>query len=188
MRATGPLCVLHSNATLSVNAFSYIAACNICICLEQWNRVERLTGPGQRSLFPSRAGSRPFQSSSATPNWPPRFPPSHPSNLQTDIWIRSDPHMKLQLSRMMCLFFCPVRGVRRGAPTRPRHRPLRSSVRFPLAFSFISRPSARSFLKSGMSTVKKASRSVLRTIMVAHFGTCVAFICSPETFFTSYPI
>ena len=102
----------------------------------------------------------------------------------TDIWIRSDPHMKLQLSRMMCIFFRPARGVRRGAPARPRHRPLRSSVRFPLSFSFISRPSARSLcLKSGMSTVKKASRSVLRTIMVAHFGMCVAFICSLETFF-----
>ena len=39
--------------------------------------------------------------------------------------------MKLQLSRMMCLFFRPVRGVRRGAPTPPIYQPITISGTLP---------------------------------------------------------
>ena len=54
-------------------------------------------------------------------------------NIQPPIygWIHSDPHMKLQLSRMMCLFFRPVRGVRRGAPTPPIYQPITISGTLP---------------------------------------------------------
>ena len=46
MRTTGSLDVL----TPSLNIFSYIAACNVCIPSEQWNLVKRSTDHGQPFL------------------------------------------------------------------------------------------------------------------------------------------